>query len=204
MNIKKFDNGMLAANCYVVDFIKKCIVIDPGVKSDDIIKYTNEKNLEIEYIIYTHAHIDHVLHGDELRDKTKAKVIIHEIDNPLLSDDMKNGALLFGLNNKFGEADILVKDKDTITIEGYDIEIIHTPGHTPGGICIKIDNIVFSGDTLFYNSIGRTDLGAGDTQDLMNSIKNKLFKLDGETIVYPGHGKHTIIQEEKDNNMFVY
>jgi glyoxylase-like metal-dependent hydrolase (beta-lactamase superfamily II) len=140
---------------------------------------------------------------EELREKFDAKVLIHEADAESLSDPWYNGSMLFGLETVFKDADILLKDGDIITVGETKLEIIHTPGHTPGGICIKAGNCLFTGDTLFKLSIGRTDLGNGDENSLMDSLRNKLMKLEDDTVIYPGHGASSTIGYERHNNPYI-
>jgi len=194
--------GMLVSNCYIIGDNGEGAIIDPGADADEIIAKAREAGLEIKYIILTHAHIDHMVSMDMLREKTGAKVLVHEKDAPALPNSRINGSMLFGLDRKFSEADVLLKDGDVVEVGGLKLEIIHTPGHTPGGICIKVENCVFTGDTLFRLSVGRTDLGNGDHDDLMESLTGKLMKLDDETVVYPGHGTSSTIGYERKYNPF--
>ena len=202
MILKRLPTGMLASNCYIIGEDKKGVVIDPGASSEDIMEMARQANIDIEYIILTHAHVDHMISMEEIRNRIKAKVLVHQDDAKSLVDPWYNGSKLFGANKIFSPADILLKDKDIIDIGGLKLEIIHTPGHTPGSICIKTAGNLFTGDTLFRMSIGRTDLGNGDYNRLMDSIK-KLMTLDDETMVYPGHGTATTIGYERKNNPFV-
>jgi len=194
---------MLASNCYVLGDQREAAVIDPGVDCSEILEAAEKNGLSIKYILLTHVHIDHVLHMDELRDKTGAQVLVHEKDAPALGDPWFNGSRLFGVNKVFGPADRLLKDGDSINLGSLTLEIIHTPGHTPGGICIKAGNSLFTGDTLFMMSIGRTDLGNGDETDLMDSIRSRLMKLEDAVTVYPGHGTSTTIGYERANNPYI-
>lgn len=203
MKIKKFDQGMISANCYVISDNDEAIVIDPGVKEQYILDYVNEQQLLITTIVFTHGHIDHILHVEELKKATNALVAVHSLDNELLTDSFKNGAYLFGLSNKFSKGDILLHNNDNIPFGDKELIVIETPGHTPGSICLKVDNHVFTGDTLFYLSVGRTDLGMGDQQALQQSINEKLLTLPDETIIYPGHGKQSTIVFEKKHNTFI-
>jgi len=203
MKVKKIAKGMLSANCYILYKDSEAVVIDPGVKAKVIIEFLKENKLSLKYIIFTHGHIDHILYAKELKNETNAEIVVHYLDNELLVDSYKNGAYLFGLNNKFENGDILVRDGDQLIFSNIKLDIIFTPGHTPGGICIRYKEQLFSGDTLFYMSIGRTDLGMGDHEQLIDSIKNKLFVLSDSTIVYPGHGKNTTIGDEKRENLYI-
>jgi hydroxyacylglutathione hydrolase len=203
MILKRLPTGMLASNCYIMGNDNEGVIIDPGANSEDILEMVRQTGLNIKYIILTHAHVDHIVSVDEIRYKLKAKVLIHQDDGESLSNPLHNGSNLFGIKKTFDPADILLKDKDIINLEDLRLEVIHTPGHTPGGICIKAKDNLFTGDTLFRMSIGRTDLGDGDNDDLMNSIRNELMTLDDKTVVYPGHGTATTIGYERKYNPFI-
>lgn len=194
---------MLASNCYIAGANGEGVVIDPGSDAAEITEAIDGMKLKIKYIILTHAHIDHIVSVDELRSGLDAKVIVHREEARALTNPFYNGSGLFGLNKVFREADAVVNDGDVLEAGGLKFEIIHTPGHTSGGICIKAGDNLFTGDTLFMMSVGRTDLGDGDQDQLMDSIKNKLMKLKDETIVLPGHGTSTTIGYERANNPFI-
>lgn len=200
MIFKRLATGMLSSNCYIIGDNGEGAIIDPGVGADEIVEAVEKLGIKIKYIILTHAHIDHIMSMDKVRESLGAKVLVHEKDAPSLSNEWFNGSYLFGANEKFGDADIFLKDGDTLDAGGLQLEIIHTPGHTPGGISIKVGNSIFTGDTLFRMSIGRTDLGNGDQEDLMDSLRNKLMKLEDDIVVYPGHGMPTTIGYERQNN----
>lgn len=200
MFLKRLGTGMFASNCYIIGDGNEGVIIDPGAKSRDVLDVIEKENFKIKYILLTHAHIDHIVSMDELRQTLNAKVLVHEDDAKALTDLWYNASSLFGLKTVFKDADGTLKDGDIIEAGDLKLEIIHTPGHTPGGICIKAGNAVFTGDTLFKMSIGRTDLGKGDMDQLMDSLINKLMKLADETIVYPGHGASTTIGYEKRHN----
>lgn len=200
MFLKRITTGMLSSNCYIIGDDGEAAVIDPGVEHESIIHILEDQKLTLKYIILTHAHIDHILHMEELLGACGGKVVIHDEDALLLGNPMLNGSVLFGLNKVFREADMCVKDGDTLKLGGIQFEILHTPGHTPGSMCVKADGCIFTGDTLFKLGVGRTDLGAGDQTRLMDSLK-KLMKLDDSLKVYPGHGSATDIGYEKNNNM---
>jgi len=200
MLLKRITTGMLSSNCYIIGDAGEAAVIDPGVEPEEIVSILDVQKLTLKYIILTHAHIDHILHVEELLGARGGKVVIHDEDALLLGNPMLNGAVLFGLNRSFREADLRVKDGDSLELGGIQLEIIHTPGHTPGSMCVKADGCIFTGDTLFKLGVGRTDLGAGDQTRLMDSLK-KLMKLDDSLKVYPGHGSATDIDYEKNNNM---
>lgn len=195
--------GMFASNCYIIGEGSEGVVIDSGADAAEIAEAVDELKLKIKYIILTHAHIDHIVSVDELRSTLGAKVLLHEKEARALADPFYNGSVLFGLKKVFKVADGVLKDGDVMEAGGLKLEIIHTPGHTSGGICIKAGDNVFTGDTLFMMSIGRTDLGDGDQEQLMDSIRNKLMLLKDETKVYPGHGTSTTIGYERENNPFI-
>lgn len=203
MFFKRLPDGMLGSNCYITGANGECVVIDPGVDASKILQAIEENRLHVKYIVATHAHLDHIVAFDDLKKETGAVTIAHKIEAKAFGDSMQNGAALFGLDKIFSEPDIKAEDGYVFECGGITYKIIHTPGHTEGSICILIDSILFSGDTLFYMSVGRTDLGRGSQEDLIFSIKHKLFKLDPSVKVYPGHGTATTIGFEKENNPFV-
>lgn len=204
MIYKRLATGMYFSNCYILGDRGEGVIIDPGVDSKEIWKNVTQLGLSIKYIILTHSHIDHICHVEEIKTLTNAKVAVHHLDAKGLMDARYNGSALFGLSQTYSEADMLLKDEDALEAGGVQYEILHTPGHTPGGICIKAENKVFTGDTLFRNSIGRSDLGYGDEGELKHSIKTKLLALPDETEVYPGHGTFSTIGYERENNPFLF
>ena len=196
--------GALQVNCYILgsEATKEVVVIDPGSNGDKIMQLIDEMGLKLKYIINTHAHFDHIGGNAALQSKTGAKIIIHEEDSILL-DKLRKQADVFGYEvTPSPPADILVKEGDTIEFGDMKLDVIHTPGHTPGGISLKVDNIIFTGDTLFNNSIGRTDLPGGSFEHIIYSIKEKLFCFDDGVKVYPGHGEDTTIGNEKKYNPY--
>lgn len=203
MYIKCLSTGMFGSNSYIIGNNGLGAVIDAGVDAAEIADEAQKAELEIKYIILTHAHIDHIAYGYDLKKITEAELFIHEEDAPLLKQPRLNGSILIGTPRTFDDADILLKDGQILRLGETELEIIHTPGHTPGGICIKAGDSVFTGDTLFQMSIGRTDLGAGNYIELMNSIREKLLRLDDNIVVYPGHGPSTTIGIERKCNPYI-
>lgn len=203
MIYKRLSTGMLGSNCYIIGDNGVGVIIDPGADTAEIMTAVEETGLKIEYILLTHAHIDHICSMDSVREKTGAKVAVHRLDAGALADAWKNVSKLMGLNVTFKDADLILEDGSSISVGGLELEIIHTPGHTPGCICIKAGNTIFTGDTLFRMSVGRTDFTNGSQEDLVDSIKNKLFTLDEEMTVYPGHGTSSTIGYEKKHNPYV-
>lgn len=203
MIMKCLPTGMLSSNCYVIGDGGEGAVIDAGVKSAEIIAALESEGLGLKYVILTHVHLDHMIYMEDLRKYYGAPVLVHRLDADALGDPGRNGAGLFGLNTVFKPADILLEHGDVYMMGGQRLEIIHTPGHTPGSICIKTGGILFTGDTLFRQGIGRTDLEGGNTEDITDSLTNRLMPLEDETKVYPGHGPQTTIGYERRNNPYL-
>lgn len=197
-------DGMFDSNCYILGKNGEGVIIDAGVDAEQVFKAVEKMGLKIKYIILTHGHIDHICSVDELREKLNAKVMIHESDANALLEPVLNGSAIFHHKKlAFKSADVLLKDTDLLEVGGLKLEIIHTPGHSPGCICIKVDKFLFTGDTLFKGAIGRTDFENASTKDIINSIKNKLITLGNDMVIYPGHGEPSTIGLEKAHNPFV-
>jgi glyoxylase-like metal-dependent hydrolase (beta-lactamase superfamily II) len=197
--------GELETNCYILgdEKTREGVVIDPGGELKEIEKAIEKLNLEIKYIILTHGHGDHIGVLSEMKKKTGAKILIHEEDAEMLSDPEKNLSIFSYAPISAPEADKLLKDKDKIKIGKIKLEVLHTPGHTQGSISLWTDKIIFTGDLIFYGSVGRTDLPGGSYQKLLRSIQDKILDKEDDTIIYPGHGPSTNIGEERKNNPFL-
>jgi len=193
--------GILAANCYVIRNEQKAVVIDPGGNPEVILPLIGKR--ELVYIINTHGHYDHIAANNDLKARYDTRLAVSEADFPLIMNPELNLSLMVDAPFISIAPDIILHDGDVLPFEGMELEIIHTPGHTKGSICIKAGNALFSGDTLFYHSIGRTDLPTGSFEELRRSILTKLYVLPDETKVYTGHGPSTFIGEEKKYNEFV-
>ncbi|MEZ7891849.1 MAG: MBL fold metallo-hydrolase [Candidatus Wallbacteria bacterium] len=202
--------GSLQTNCYIIycEKTKKCAIIDPGAEFEKILKKINALNLIPEYILLTHAHYDHIGSVAEFLNKYKAhnlKLGCYLSEADILRNPAYNYSSVLHTSQVSLTPAITFKDGDIVNIgDEVKLEVIHTPGHTQGGCCYKYDEkVIFSGDTLFLESIGRTDLQSGSAEELFNSIKNKLFKLNDNIVVLPGHGPHTTIGHEKENNIYL-
>ncbi len=205
MFVQCISKGLVQSNVYVISENGEGIIIDCGCSAEKIIDVINRQEISVKHLILTHGHFDHIYYIDSIRELTDIHVHIHEADADYLFDPEKNGLFFFASENRttFAPADHLFKDGDMLEVGGIHFKIIHTPGHTPGGICIFAENCVFTGDTLFRSSIGRTDFPGGSYTAIQESIKNKLFTLPDETVVYPGHGGTTQIGFEKRSNPYV-
>lgn len=204
MILEKIIESRMGENTYVVgdENSKKCIVVDPGANFIDIMNYVKKMNLIIEYIVLTHGHGDHITNVLTLKDATNAKIVAHEEEKEILKDKKKNLSASLPSNAVELDADIYVKDNDTLKVGDMKLKFIHTPGHTPGSMCIKIDKHMLTGDTLFAGSIGRTDFYGGDYKKMEKSLK-KLEKHDGDITIYPGHGPNSNLKIEKMTNPFM-
>ena len=205
MEVHKIEVMPLGTNCFFAfdESTREGIVIDPGGSSDLIMKKIDELQMKVVAIVNTHGHWDHVGANQTVSEKMGVPVFIHEDDADYLTDPAKNISNMMGTQSQTKAADHLLKEGDTVTFGSCELEVIHTPGHTPGGICLYGHGVLFCGDTLFYLSIGRTDLPGGDFHTLIESIKNKIFTLPGDTLVCPGHGMVTNVRDEINGNPFV-
>ncbi|MDW7674510.1 MAG: MBL fold metallo-hydrolase [Bacillota bacterium] len=198
-------SGGYGSNCYIIgcEETKEAAVIDPGGDGEKIIAILDRHQLTPRYIINTHGHLDHIGANTEIKDKYNCEVLIHEEDQEMLTNPMKNLSGMMGRKIVSPPADRPLKQGDVIEIGNIKLEVIHTPGHTKGGICLRTDDMVFTGDTLFSGSVGRSDFPGGNHTTLINSIKDKLMVLDDDVVVYSGHGPESTIGDEKANNPFL-
>jgi glyoxylase-like metal-dependent hydrolase (beta-lactamase superfamily II) len=197
--------GPLGVKCYIVgdDKTREALVIDPGGNARDILATLRREQLKLVAIVATHAHFDHLLALDEVRAQTRAPFLIHPDEAQVLAN-AATGALFFGFTMRQpAPADRLVREGDEVRAGSVSLKVLHTPGHSPGGICLLYEKCVFVGDTLFQGGIGRVDLPGGDYATLMRSIRDQLLTLPDDTIVYPGHGDATTIDAEKQLNPFL-
>ncbi|WP_312699439.1 MBL fold metallo-hydrolase [Sedimentibacter sp.] len=204
MIFKGFAVGSYYSNCYIVgsEESREAAIIDPGADFKKIDGFIEEMGLTPKMIILTHYHGDHIGAVSDIVNKYNTKVYIHRDDAEYLSDSSINfSKQIIGKSIEI-KPDVLLDDGDVLELGELKFEIIHTPGHTKGGICIKVDNIMMTGDTLFNKSIGRTDLPGGSYEEIINSVKEKIFKYDGDVIIYPGHNSPSTIKSEKLGNPF--
>ena len=205
MIIKKLEVGPIMANCFILgcESTKEAVVIDPGDDADRILMELAKSELKVKYLINTHGHFDHVSANKRMKEATGALIAIHPDDEHMFSE-LSRSAQMFGLSSENSPpADIHLNDGDEITFGEITLTVIHTPGHSKGGIGLYTKGHLFAGDTLFAGSIGRTDLAGGDYDTLISSIRKKLLILDEDTIVYTGHGPETTLGKEKRMNPFL-
>lgn len=205
MIFEGFGVGSMDANCYIIGCEKTGVgaVVDPGAEGSRILKKIESLKLKCKYIILTHGHVDHIGALKEVREATGADVLIHKDDAGMLTSPAQNLSLFMGSMLKFKAAERPLEQGDKIRVGDVTLEVIHTPGHTPGGICLKVGKDLITGDTLFAGSVGRSDFPGGNHEVLINSIKTKLLDFPDETKVYPGHGPSSNIGQEKNINPFL-
>ncbi|MEO0087280.1 MAG: MBL fold metallo-hydrolase [candidate division WOR-3 bacterium] len=195
--------GEVLTNTYIVKSKEEILVIDPAFESERIIKEIKKLKGKVKYIINTHGHIDHISSNNELLKEFNCQLLIHELDSELLGSPEKNLSLLFGYSYVSQKADLLLKDGDIIKIGELEFKIIHTPGHTEGSISLYNDKFVFTGDTLFFDSIGRTDFPGGNEKKIFESLKKLSQIIKDDQIVYPGHGEFDYFYKIKKVNPFL-
>ncbi|MBI4187041.1 MAG: MBL fold metallo-hydrolase [Chloroflexi bacterium] len=203
MLVKRLEVGPLGTNCYIVasEAGGEGMIVDPGDEAERIVKAVRGLKVDIKYIVLTHGHWDHIGSLGEVREATGARVAIHADDAEFLS--AQSPAAMFSASSVSVPPDRLLKDGDNIDIGDLRLLVLHTPGHTPGGICLLGNGMVFTGDTLFNAGIGRTDLPRGSYHQLISGIQAKLMVLPDSTIAYPGHGPETTIGAERRGNPFL-
>ena len=205
MILEKLSVGHMGVNCYIAGAPDEILIIDPGGHAEKIYTHLLEKKYCAKYIVLTHCHFDHILAAEKIRDLTGAKIIAGKNEAENLLDGAVNMTSRFLKEPVALKADIYVTEKDEIISREYHFSVLETPGHTSGGICLycREEKTLFSGDTLFHCSVGRSDFATGDYSVLIDSIKTKLLTLPEDVFVYPGHDEKTTIGFEKKNNPYI-
>ncbi|MGE5672917.1 MAG: MBL fold metallo-hydrolase [Mycobacterium leprae] len=203
--------GDFGTNCYIIACTEtgECAVVDPGVPDSWVAETVAANGLKPVAILLTHGHLDHIGGVAAVKAATGAPVAVHGDDAPMLTDVILNGSATFGLRITAPRPDRLLQDGDRVVVGQLQLQVLHTPGHTPGGVCYYMSSTngegphLIAGDTLFAGSVGRTDLPGGDHKALIAGIHRQLLSLPPETIVYPGHGPTTTIGDEKEYNPYL-
>jgi glyoxylase-like metal-dependent hydrolase (beta-lactamase superfamily II) len=197
--------GALETNCYLVycERTRQCAVIDPGAEPERIFLEIAEEDLHPIVLINTHGHLDHIGANKDIKDHFGVPLYIHGGDSPMLGKVQELELSLFLGAKDSPPADHLLKDGEDIKIGDFSLRVLHTPGHSPGSISLLGDGVLFSGDTLFMEGVGRTDLPGGSQKQLERSIREKIMTLPDEIVVLPGHGPHTTIGQEREGNPFL-
>lgn len=200
MKIEKFVLSSMGTNCYLIinEDTKEMVVIDPATSPEYLISHVKNKGYIPKAILLTHGHFDHVMGIDGWVEEFSIPVYLHEDEIKVLEEPRWNLSYMFGTSYSYGEG-IGIKDGEVLELAGISLQVIHTPGHTLGGCCyyVEKESVLFSGDTLFCHGVGRTDFPTGDMKTLMKSIREKLFCLPKNVVVYPGHEKETSIGDEQ-------
>lgn len=197
--------GLMMANCYVIydEETLEALVVDPGGNPETIEEFVNNRNLKVGKILLTHGHGDHIGGVKGLAQSLKVPVWVHKDDKDLMENAEKNLSIMLHLGEITYDADVYFDESTELEFAGEKIKIIHTPGHTEGSSAFLIGKDLFVGDTLFFRSVGRTDLYAGNLEKLENSLRTKIYTLDEDVVVYPGHGPKTNIKDEREQNRYV-
>ena len=207
MILRQLVVGRLSTNCYMLgcERTREAMVIDPGGDAGSILEAVVELDLQVQQIVLTHSHFDHILAADELRSATGAGLAIHSSEASMLTDPPALFRFFAPQTPRGLVADRLLDDGDILSVGELQAEVLHTPGHSPGGISLWMaeEGIVFCGDTLFQQGVGRSDFPGSDHETLMRSIRERLYALPDETVVYPGHGPSTTIGHERQHNPWV-
>jgi glyoxylase-like metal-dependent hydrolase (beta-lactamase superfamily II) len=205
MEIRGLVVGVFQENCYILasNKTKEAIIVDPGDDPERVMEVVKDMGVTVKIIANSHGHADHILGVAGVQESTGAKFLIHQSDLALLDQGSESARQMGREGVTVPAPDGYVQDGDSVGVAGLDLQVIHTPGHTPGSVSYYVNGLLFSGDTLFRGSIGRTDFAGGDYDQEMQSIVNRLLQLPEETIVLPGHMLETTIGQEKGTNPFI-
>ncbi len=205
LQIQKYILGPLGTNCYLLinSDEKIAAVVDPGSYEDAIFSHLQNENIKLTQIILTHGHYDHIGGVNQIHDETNAAIYIHPLDEEMLAESHLNLSALFGTQYTVNASVNYLKEEIPHELGDLSFRIIHTPGHTPGSVCLLHENVLISGDTLFRNSVGRTDFPGASTEDLLKSIQTKLMDLNDDVRILSGHGDDSTIGHERRINPFI-
>ncbi|NMB44942.1 MAG: MBL fold metallo-hydrolase [Firmicutes bacterium] len=204
MEITAITVGEFAANCYVVGNEGRGIVIDPGSDSEQILAVVDKQGLELEAIINTHGHFDHIGANGAIKDAADARLYIHRADERCLRDAGLNLSLWTSSGAVSSPpAECLLSGGELLELAGLELQVLHTPGHSPGSICLSVGNALFTGDTLFAGSIGRVDFPGSSGEQLIQSLRDVILPMAADVVIYPGHGPASTLGAEKQHNLFL-
>lgn len=205
MVLEVFEVGAFMVNCYILGCLKTQIaaIVDPGDQSDLILERCRDLNLTPKFILNTHGHADHIADNGYIKKETRADIVIHPLDAPMLTDPQLNMSAMFGTPWTSPPADLHFKEGENFRVGALEFEVLHLPGHSRGSVCLIHDPIAIVGDVLFAGSIGRTDFPGGSYEQLVGNIMRKLLPLEDHVQVYSGHGPATTIGEERRHNPFL-
>jgi glyoxylase-like metal-dependent hydrolase (beta-lactamase superfamily II) len=203
MEYRQFILGELQTNCYLLWSGTEAGIIDPGGSVDEVIRFIDQQGLQLKWIVNTHGHADHIIGNRPLQKQYDVPIFIHPADREMLTSSTANLSAFIGAPMTSPDAKATIKNGDTLALGEERLQVLETPGHTQGGISLYIPGRIFAGDTLFYESIGRTDLPGGNHWQLLNAIRDRLLVLPPETVVLPGHGPASTIAHEIEWNPFI-
>ncbi|MCL1971772.1 MAG: MBL fold metallo-hydrolase [Endomicrobia bacterium] len=204
IKVNKIISGCMEVNCYIVydSDTMKAAIIDPGENGDKVINEIEKNGFKPEMLINTHGHYDHILSDEKIRAKYKIPLAAHKYEVQMLADPQYNASIFFGNSGSVKTPEIQLEDNQEVELSFAKFKVIHTPGHTKGGICLLFDGFIITGDTLFAGTIGRTDFPGGSFEEMMNSLE-KIKHLPPLTIIYPGHGSITTLANELRHNPYL-